>query len=148
MKALTLLSLLYIPVVLAAPATDTQIVFGETAALVDTLREGLVYSEEIGPFTEHNTENFSHEDKAETWFERDREFVKQNGLVCTSFHLSSVVVCRPLIVRFCDVKTSWSGTRRCLNTSSGQQSPDFATHLSSSILVTLTSLTESTCSSG
>jgi hypothetical protein len=90
MKALTLLSLLYIPAVLAAPATDTQIVLGETAALVDTLHEGLIYSEEIGPGTVHNTENFSHEDKAETWFERGREFVKQNGLVCTSFHLSSV----------------------------------------------------------
>jgi len=81
MKALALLPLLYVSVTLAAPATDTQIVFSETAALVDTLREGLIYSEEIGPGTVHNSENFSHEDKAETWFEKGREFVKQNGLV-------------------------------------------------------------------
>jgi hypothetical protein len=79
MRALTLLPLLFIHSAFAAPASDAQIVLGETTALVDTLRGGHVYTEgkDVG--------NISSEDKVETWVEEDREYVKQNGLVCTSF---------------------------------------------------------------
>jgi hypothetical protein len=35
-------------------------------------------------------EYIPYEDKAETWFDKDREFVKQNGLVCMSSHYSCV----------------------------------------------------------
>jgi hypothetical protein len=41
-----LLPLLYIHSALAAPSSDAQIVLGETAALVDTLREPLISLEE------------------------------------------------------------------------------------------------------
>lgn len=91
MRALTLLPLLYIHSVLSAPASDAQIVLGETAALADTLRDSLVSTETkvIGAEV-HNVEDVSHQDKVESWVEEDREYVKQNGLVCTSFQCSSV----------------------------------------------------------
>jgi hypothetical protein len=81
MRALTLLPLLFVHSAFAAPASDAQIVLGETTALVDTLRGGHVYTEEkdAGPAVHHP------EDEVETWVEEDREYVKQNGLVCTSF---------------------------------------------------------------
>lgn len=84
MRALTLLPLLYIHSALTAPASDAQIVLGESAAFADTLRGGLVSTEGnvIGSGI-HNVEDDSHEDKVETWVEEDREYVKQNGLVCT-----------------------------------------------------------------
>ena len=83
--------LLYIHSALSAPASDAQIVLSETAALADTLRDGLVSTEEniIGGDI-HNAENVSYEDKVETWVEEDREYVKQNGLVCTSSQCSGV----------------------------------------------------------
>lgn len=91
MRALTLLPLLYIHSALSAPASDAQIVLGETAALADILRDSLVSTEEnvIGADI-HNVENDSYEDKVETWVEEDREYVKQNGLVCTSSQCSGV----------------------------------------------------------
>ena len=91
MRALTLLPLLYIHSALSAPASDAQIVLGETAALSDTLRDSLVSTEEkvIGAVI-HNVENISYEDKVETWVEEDREYLKQNGLVCTSSQCSGV----------------------------------------------------------
>jgi len=79
MRALTLIPLLYLHSTFAAPASDGQIVLGETAALVDTLREGFVPNVENDVATViHNGEN---EDKVETWVEKGKEFVKQNGLV-------------------------------------------------------------------
>jgi hypothetical protein len=86
MRPLTLLPLLYIHSALAAPASDAQIILDETAALVDASRGGLVSTEGnvIGSGI-HNVENDSHEDKVETWVEEGREYVKQNGLVCTFF---------------------------------------------------------------
>jgi hypothetical protein len=87
MRALTLLPLLYIHSALTAPASDAQIVLGETAALVDTLRGGLVSTE--GNVI-HKVENVSYEDKVETWVEEDRDYVKQNGLVCASFQCPDV----------------------------------------------------------
>lgn len=91
MRALTLLPLLYIHSALSAPASDAQIVLGETAALADALRGSLVPTEEnvIGADI-HNIENVSYEDKVETWVEEDREYVKQNGLVCTSSQYSGI----------------------------------------------------------
>jgi hypothetical protein len=88
MRALTLLPLFFIHSAFAAPASDAQIVLGETTALVDTLRGGHVYTEgkDVGTVIHHT----SSEDEAETWVEEDREFVKQNGLVCTSFQLPGV----------------------------------------------------------
>ncbi len=86
MRALTLLPLLYIHSALAAPASDAQFVLGETAAIVDTLRGGHVSTTEgsnVGTVT-HNAGNVSSEDEVETWVEEDREYVKQNGLVCKS----------------------------------------------------------------
>jgi len=82
----TLLPLLYIGSAFAAPASDAQIVLGEAAALVDTLREGFVSTVENDIVT-HNVE---YEDKVETWVENSKEFVKQNGLVCTCLHHSGV----------------------------------------------------------
>lgn len=91
MRALTLLALLYIHSAFAAPASDAQIVLGEAAALVDTLREGFVSAVEDAVSTViDNVENFSYEDTVETWFEKGKEFVKQNGLVCTSLHSSAI----------------------------------------------------------
>ena len=88
MRALALLPLLYIHSTFAAPASDGQIVLGEAAALVDALREGFVPKVENDVATViHNGEN---EDKVETWEEKGKEFVKQNGLVCTYFHNSRV----------------------------------------------------------
>ena len=91
MRALTLLPLLYIHSALSAPASDAQIVLGETAALADALRGSLVPTEEnvIGA-DKHHVENVSNEDKVETWIEEDREYVKQNGLVCTSSQYSGI----------------------------------------------------------
>ena len=91
MRALTLLPLLYIHSALSAPASDAQIVLGETAALADALRGSLVPTEEnvIGADI-HNIENVSYEDKVETWVEEGREYVKQNGLVCTSSQYSGI----------------------------------------------------------
>jgi len=86
MRALTLLPLLFIHPAFAAPASDAQIVLGETTALVDTLRGGHVYTEgkDVGTVIDH-VGNVSSEDEVETWVEEGREYVKQNGLVCTSF---------------------------------------------------------------
>ena len=91
MRALTLLPLLYIHSALSAPASDAQIVLGETAALADALRGSLVPTDEnvIGADI-HNVENVSYEDKVETWVEEGREYVKQNGLVCTSSQYSGI----------------------------------------------------------
>jgi hypothetical protein len=83
MRALTLLPLLYIHSALTAPANDAQVILGETAALVDTLRGGLVS-------TEGNLIHNVDEDKVETWVEEDREYVKQNGLVCAFFQYPGV----------------------------------------------------------
>ena len=91
MKVLTLLPLLYVHSVLAAPASDAQIVLGETAAVAHPFGEGLVSAEENDVSTTiHKFEDVSYDDKAETWSEKGREFVKQNGLVCTSFHFPGV----------------------------------------------------------
>jgi len=86
MLALTLLPLLFIHSAFAAPASDAQIVLGETAALVDTLRGGHAYTEgkDVGAVI-HHAGNVSSENEVESWVEEDREYVKQNGLVCTSF---------------------------------------------------------------
>ncbi|KAH9996036.1 Alpha/Beta hydrolase protein [Russula vinacea] len=81
MRALTFLPLLYIHSALTAPASDVQIVLGETAALADTLRGGLVSTEGNVIGSGVHIENDLHEDKVETWVEEDREYVKQNGLV-------------------------------------------------------------------
>ena len=91
MRALTLLQLLFIRSAFAAPASDAQIVLGETTAVVDTLRGGHVYTEgkDVGTVI-HNAGFVSFEDEVETWVEEDREYVKQNGLVCTSFQRPGV----------------------------------------------------------
>ncbi|KAH8983045.1 Alpha/Beta hydrolase protein [Lactarius hatsudake] len=82
MRALTLLPLLYISTALAAPGRDhdVQVVLGESAALVDTVHEGLAYGSPPGSVV-HNGGNALPEDKVETWSEEGREFMKQNGLV-------------------------------------------------------------------
>jgi hypothetical protein len=88
MKVLRLLPLLYIHSALAAPASNGQIVLGEAAAVVDTSREGFISTVENDAATViHNTE---YEDRVETWVENGKEFVKQNGLVCASFHRSGL----------------------------------------------------------
>jgi hypothetical protein len=85
MRALTLLPLLYLPAVLAAPGRDhdAQVVFGKSAALADA-----AYGNEgqhvVGPVV-HSGGNALLEDKVESWSEEGKEFIKQNGLVCTSF---------------------------------------------------------------
>lgn len=90
MRALTLLPLLYIPAALAAPGHDhhAQVVFGKSAALADAVREGLAHGNNnqhvVGPLV-HNDGNTLQGDKVETWSEEGREFIRQNGLVCTSF---------------------------------------------------------------
>ena len=89
MKALTFLSLLYIRSAFAAPSSDVQIVLGEAAALVDTLREGFFSTVENDVATA--THNVEYEDKVEeSWFENNKEYVKQNGLLCTYFHRSGI----------------------------------------------------------
>jgi hypothetical protein len=80
MRALTLLPLLFIHSAFAAPASDAQIVLGETTAVVDVYPEGKGVETVI-----HQGGNVSSEDEVETWVEEDREYVKQNGLVCMSF---------------------------------------------------------------
>jgi len=91
MKALTFLPLLFIHSAFAAPASGAQVVLGETSALVDTLRGGHIYTEgkDVGTVI-HDAGNVSSEDEVETWVEEDREYVKQNGLVCTSFQRPGV----------------------------------------------------------
>lgn len=91
MRALSLLPLLFIHSAFAAPATDAQIVLGETATPVDALRGGHVYTEgkDIGSDI-HHTGIVSSEDEVETWVEDDRVHVKQNGLVCTSLQRPGV----------------------------------------------------------
>jgi hypothetical protein len=86
MRALTLLPLLYIHSALAAPASDAQVFLGENA-VVDTLHGGHVSTTEGNNVVTvtHDAGNVSPEDEVETWVEEDREYVKQNGLVCTSF---------------------------------------------------------------
>ena len=80
MRALTLLPLLCLPAAFAAPGHDhdAQVAFGQSAALADA-------SQHVVQPVAHNCENALQEDKLETWSEEGREFVKQNGLVCTSF---------------------------------------------------------------
>ncbi|KAH9023151.1 Alpha/Beta hydrolase protein [Lactarius pseudohatsudake] len=82
MRALTLLPLLYISTALAAPGRDhdVQVVLGQSAALVDTVHEGLAYGNPPGSVV-HNGGNALPEDKVETWSEEGREFMKQNDLV-------------------------------------------------------------------
>jgi hypothetical protein len=80
MRALTLLPLLFIHSAFAAPASDAQIVLGETTAVVDVYPGGKGVETVI-----HQGGNVSSEDEVETWVEEDREYVKQNGLVCMSF---------------------------------------------------------------
>ncbi|KAH9975097.1 serine carboxypeptidase [Lactifluus volemus] len=81
MKALTLLPLLYIPTLLAAPATDVQIVLSETVSVADTLHNGLSCSEENGAVLDVAYDGTSTDaNKAETWFEEGKEFLKENGL--------------------------------------------------------------------
>lgn len=89
MRTLRLLLLLFIHSAFAAPAGDAQVVLGETTALVDTL--GHVYTEgkDVGTVI-HHAGNVSSEDEVETWVEEDREYVKQNGLVCTFFQRPGV----------------------------------------------------------
>jgi hypothetical protein len=77
MRALTLLPLLFIHSAFAAPASDAQIVLG-----------GHVYTE--GKDVIHHVGNVSTEDDVETWVEEGQEYVKQNGLVCTSFQRPGV----------------------------------------------------------
>ena len=91
MRTLRLLPLLFIHSAFAAPASDAQIVLGETTALVDTLRGGHVYTEgkDVGTVN-HQAGNVLSEDEVETWVEEDREYVKQNGLVCTFFQRPGV----------------------------------------------------------
>jgi hypothetical protein len=86
MKALTLLPLLYIPTLLAAPATDVQIVLSETVSVVDTLYNGLSYSEEENGAVLDVAHDGTSTDanKADSWFEEGKEFLKQNGLTCMS----------------------------------------------------------------
>jgi hypothetical protein len=86
LRALTLLPLVYIPTLLAAPATDVQIVLGETVSIVDTLHNGLSYSEEKnGAVLDVAYDGTSTDaNKAQTWFEEGKEFLKQNGLTCMS----------------------------------------------------------------
>ncbi|KAH9037045.1 carboxypeptidase C, partial [Lactarius hengduanensis] len=69
----TLLPLLYISTAFAAPGRDhdVQAVLSESAALVDTVHEGLPYG------------NVPGSDKVETWSEEGSEFLKQNGLSVT-----------------------------------------------------------------
>ena len=85
---MTLLPLLYIHSAFAAPSSDGQIVLGEASALVDALREGFL------PKVENDMPNVinsaEHEDEVETWEEKGKEFVKQNGLVCAYFCSSRV----------------------------------------------------------
>lgn len=89
MRALTLLPLFYIHSVLAVPVNDAQIVLGETVAPADIFRGALVSTEENDvDAVVHNIENVLYEDKVETWFETGMEYVKQNGLLCTSFYVS------------------------------------------------------------
>ncbi len=91
MRTLTLLPLLFIHSAFAAPASDAQIVLGETTGIVDTLRGGHVYTGGKGVETViPHAGNVSSEDEVETWVEEDREYVKQNGLVCTSFQRPGV----------------------------------------------------------
>ncbi|KAH9051982.1 Alpha/Beta hydrolase protein [Lactarius vividus] len=82
MRAWTLLPLFYISNALAAPGRDhgMQVVLAESAALVDTIHEGLTYGNAPGSVV-HNGGNALLEDKVETWSEEGREFMKQNGLV-------------------------------------------------------------------
>jgi hypothetical protein len=88
MRALTLLPLLYIRSAFAAPANDAQVVLGEAAALIDTLREGFIPTVENDVATVIN--NVEYDNNVESWVENGKEFVKQNGLVCTSFHRSRI----------------------------------------------------------
>ncbi len=91
MRALTLLPLLYIHSAFAAPANDAQIVLGEAAALVDTLQGGhLSTGGNVVGTVIHDAANVSSEDEMETWVEEDREYVKQNGLVCMYFQRPGV----------------------------------------------------------
>jgi len=91
MRVLTLLPLLFVNSASAAPASDAQIVFGETTARVDTSRGSHVYPEgkDVGTVI-HHAENVSFGDDVESWVEENREYVKQNGLICTSFQRSGV----------------------------------------------------------
>jgi cathepsin A (carboxypeptidase C) len=84
MRALTLLPLLFIPSAFAAPASDAQIVLGETTTVVDALR-GHVHTE-----GKDHVGNVPFEDDVATWVEEGREYVKQNGLVCMSFQRPGV----------------------------------------------------------
>jgi hypothetical protein len=95
MRALTLLPLLYLPTAFAAPGGDhdTQAVFGKSAALADT-----AYGNN-SQHVVHNGGNVLQEDnlKVETWSEEGTEFIKQNGLVCTSSVSSKLLSAQPVI---------------------------------------------------
>ncbi|KAH9005727.1 serine carboxypeptidase [Lactarius hatsudake] len=62
---------------------DVQVVLSESAALVDTVHEGLPYGNAPGSVL-HNGGNALPEDKVETWSEEGREFTKQNDLLSWS----------------------------------------------------------------
>jgi len=84
MRALPLLPLLFIHSAFAAPASDAQIVLSETTPLVHGYTEGKDVAAVI------HDGNVSFNDEVETWVEEDKEYVKQNGLVCTSFQRPGV----------------------------------------------------------
>jgi hypothetical protein len=88
MKVLALLPLLYIHSALAAPASGVQIVIGQAAELVDTLRKGFLSTVENDVAT--GVHNIEYEDKTETWVDNGKEFVESNGLTCTSFYRSGL----------------------------------------------------------
>src|SRR6266404_5426663 len=95
MRAFTLLPLLCIPAALAAPgrSDDAQVVFGKSAAFVDAVRESLPFGnkdQHVEPVVLHDGTALQ-DGKVETWSEAGREFVKQNGFVCTSFVATSVL---------------------------------------------------------
>lgn len=85
MRALTLLPLLYLPAVLAAPGQDhdAQVVFGKSAALADAA-DGNETQHVVGPVV-YDGGNALLEDEVETWSEDGKELIRQNGIVCTSF---------------------------------------------------------------
>ena len=154
MRVLTLLPLLYTPLyfptALAAPGCDhvAQVVFGNPAVRADAVHEGLAYgnkNQDVVQPVAHNSGNPLQEDKVESWSEEGREFMKQNGLVCTSFGALSRYQLNPVRST---VKSSWSNTRPSPTTNSGRGSPIFVTHLSNNTLDISTLQTENTFSSG
>ena len=92
MRALTLLPLLCLPTAFAAPGHDhdAQVAFGQSAALTGA-------SQHVVEPVAHNGGNALQDDKLETWSEDGTEFVKQNGLVCTSFVALKLLSAQPIM---------------------------------------------------